>query len=90
MATSDPAPAPSRTGPPSRYEQPTPEEIERLKAIIKEHGYGCSSVMPTDTKGEERDSGEETGDPFHAPLGRRRTASASSRRGVNVILRRLL
>jgi mannose-6-phosphate isomerase-like protein (cupin superfamily) len=32
-------PAQSRTLPPSAEEDPTPEEIERLKAIVKEHGY---------------------------------------------------
>jgi quercetin dioxygenase-like cupin family protein len=32
-------PAPSRTLPPPADGEPTPEEIERLKAIVKEHGY---------------------------------------------------
>jgi quercetin dioxygenase-like cupin family protein len=32
-------PAPSRTLPPLPEEDPTPEEIEGLKAIVKEHGY---------------------------------------------------
>jgi quercetin dioxygenase-like cupin family protein len=32
-------PAPSRTLPPPPEEEPTPEEIEGLKAIVKEHGY---------------------------------------------------
>jgi quercetin dioxygenase-like cupin family protein len=36
-ATSEPAP--SRTLPPPPEAEPTPEEIERLKAIVKEHGY---------------------------------------------------
>jgi quercetin dioxygenase-like cupin family protein len=36
-ATSEPAP--SRTLPPLPEAEPTPEEIERLKAIVKEHGY---------------------------------------------------
>jgi quercetin dioxygenase-like cupin family protein len=36
-ATSEPAP--SRTLPPAPDEEPSPEEIERLKAIVKEHGY---------------------------------------------------
>jgi quercetin dioxygenase-like cupin family protein len=36
-ATSEPAQ--SRTLPPPPEEQPTPEEIEGLKAIVKEHGY---------------------------------------------------
>ena len=36
-ATSEPAP--SRTLPPPPEQAPTPEEIEGLKAIIKEHGY---------------------------------------------------
>jgi quercetin dioxygenase-like cupin family protein len=36
-ATSEPAP--SRTLPPPSDEEPTAEEIEGLKAIIKEHGY---------------------------------------------------
>ena len=36
-ATSEPAP--SRTLPPPPGEEPTAEEIERLKAIVKEHGY---------------------------------------------------
>jgi quercetin dioxygenase-like cupin family protein len=36
-ATSEPAP--SRTLPPPADEEPTAEEIEGLKAIIKEHGY---------------------------------------------------
>ena len=36
-ATSEPAPA--RTLPPLSEEEPSPEEIEGLKAIIKEHGY---------------------------------------------------
>ncbi len=36
-ATSEPAP--SRTLPPPSVEEPTAEEIEGLKAIIKEHGY---------------------------------------------------
>jgi hypothetical protein len=31
--------APSRTLPPPRAAEPTPEEIEGLKAIVKEHGY---------------------------------------------------
>jgi uncharacterized cupin superfamily protein len=35
-ATSEPAP--SRTLPPPEAE-PTPQEVERLKAIVKEHGY---------------------------------------------------
>ena len=36
-ATSEPAP--SRTLPPLPEEEPTREEIEALKAIVKEHGY---------------------------------------------------
>jgi quercetin dioxygenase-like cupin family protein len=32
-------PAPSRTLPPPPVAEPTPEEIQGLKAIIKEHGY---------------------------------------------------
>jgi quercetin dioxygenase-like cupin family protein len=32
-------PAPSRTLPPRSDEEPTAEEIEGLKAIVKEHGY---------------------------------------------------
>ena len=36
-ATSEPAP--SRTLPPVPEHDPTPEEIEGLKAIVKEHGY---------------------------------------------------
>ncbi len=36
-ATSEPAP--SRTLPPPAHEEPTAEEIEGLKAIVKEHGY---------------------------------------------------
>jgi quercetin dioxygenase-like cupin family protein len=32
-------PAPSRTLPPASEAEPTPEEIEGLKAVIKEHGY---------------------------------------------------
>jgi quercetin dioxygenase-like cupin family protein len=32
-------PASSRTLPPPSEEEPTPEEIEGLKAIVKEHGY---------------------------------------------------
>jgi quercetin dioxygenase-like cupin family protein len=36
-ATSEPAP--SRTLPPPPEAEPTPEEVERLKAIVKEHGY---------------------------------------------------
>jgi quercetin dioxygenase-like cupin family protein len=36
-ATSEPAP--SRTLPPPPGEEPSPEEIEQLKAIVKEHGY---------------------------------------------------
>jgi quercetin dioxygenase-like cupin family protein len=36
-ATSEPAR--SRTLPPPSEEQPTAEDIERLKAIVKEHGY---------------------------------------------------
>jgi quercetin dioxygenase-like cupin family protein len=36
-ATSEPAP--SRTLPPPLEEEPTPEEIDRFKAIAKEHGY---------------------------------------------------
>ncbi|MDP9066989.1 MAG: quercetin 2,3-dioxygenase [Actinomycetota bacterium] len=36
-ATSEPAA--SRTIPPPAEEEPSPEEMERLKAIIKEHGY---------------------------------------------------
>ena len=36
-ATSEPAP--SRTLPPPPEGEPTPEEIEGLKAIVKEHGY---------------------------------------------------
>jgi quercetin dioxygenase-like cupin family protein len=32
-------PARSRTLPPPSEEEPTPEEIERLKALVKEHGY---------------------------------------------------
>jgi AraC-like ligand binding domain len=36
-ATSEPAPR--RTLPPPSDEEPTAEEIEGLKAIIKEHGY---------------------------------------------------
>jgi hypothetical protein len=31
--------APSRTLPPPPEAEPTPEEVERLKAIVKEHGY---------------------------------------------------
>ena len=36
-ATSEPAP--SRTLPPPPEAEPSPEEIEGLKAIVKEHGY---------------------------------------------------
>ena len=36
-ATSEPAL--SRTLPPPPEKEPTPEEIERLKAIVKDHGY---------------------------------------------------
>jgi hypothetical protein len=36
-ATSEPAP--SRTLPPPPEAEPSPEEIEGLKAIIVEHGY---------------------------------------------------
>src|SRR5215207_2431337 len=36
-ATSEPAP--SRTLPPPPEAEPTAEEIERLKAVVKEHGY---------------------------------------------------
>ena len=36
-ATSEPAR--SRTLPPAAEEEPTPEEIEGLKAIVREHGY---------------------------------------------------
>jgi quercetin dioxygenase-like cupin family protein len=36
-ATSEPAP--SRTLPPPPTEEPSAEEIERLKAIVKEYGY---------------------------------------------------
>ena len=36
-ATSEPAPR--RTLPPPPDAEPTPEELERLRAIIKEHGY---------------------------------------------------
>ena len=36
-ATSEPAP--SRTLPPPPEAEPTPEEMEGLKAVIKEHGY---------------------------------------------------
>ena len=36
-ATSEPAS--SRTLPPAEEEEPSPEQIEGLKAIIKEHGY---------------------------------------------------
>lgn len=36
-ATSEPAP--SRTLPPPPEHEPTPEEMERLKAVIKDHGY---------------------------------------------------
>jgi quercetin dioxygenase-like cupin family protein len=36
-ATSEPAP--TRTLPPLTEEEPSPEEIEGLKAIIREHGY---------------------------------------------------
>ena len=36
-ATSEPAP--SRTLPPPPEAEPTPEEIEALKAVVKEHGY---------------------------------------------------
>jgi quercetin dioxygenase-like cupin family protein len=36
-ATSEPAP--SRTLPPPPEEEPTAEQIEGLKAIVKEHGY---------------------------------------------------
>ncbi|MGE5635510.1 MAG: cupin domain-containing protein [Nocardioidaceae bacterium] len=36
-ATSEPAP--SRTLPPPREEEPTAEELEALKAVIREHGY---------------------------------------------------
>jgi quercetin dioxygenase-like cupin family protein len=36
-ATSEPAP--THTLPPPPETEPTPEEIERLKAIVKEHGY---------------------------------------------------
>jgi quercetin dioxygenase-like cupin family protein len=36
-ATSEPAP--SRTLPPPSDEEPTAEEIEGLKAVVKEHGY---------------------------------------------------
>ncbi len=36
-ATSEPAPR--RTLPPPPEAEPTPEEVERLKAIVKEHGY---------------------------------------------------
>ena len=32
-------PALSRTLPPPPEKEPTPEEIERLTAIVKEHGY---------------------------------------------------
>jgi quercetin dioxygenase-like cupin family protein len=32
-------PAPSRTVPPPPEQEPTPEQIEGLKAVIKEHGY---------------------------------------------------
>ncbi len=37
-ATSEPAPSP--TLPPVPAEEPTPEEIEGLKALLKEYGYG--------------------------------------------------
>jgi quercetin dioxygenase-like cupin family protein len=37
IATSEPAP--SRTLPPPSDEEPTAEEIEGLKAVVKEHGY---------------------------------------------------
>ena len=37
MATSEPAE--SHTLPPPSEQEPSPEEIEGLKAIIKEHGY---------------------------------------------------
>jgi hypothetical protein len=40
-ATSEPAA--SRTLPPPAETEPTPEEIETIKAIVKEHGYECSS-----------------------------------------------
>jgi quercetin dioxygenase-like cupin family protein len=33
------APAPSRTLPPPPEAEPTPEEVERLTTIVKEHGY---------------------------------------------------
>jgi quercetin dioxygenase-like cupin family protein len=33
------APAPSRTLPPPPEAEPTPEEVERLKTIVKEQGY---------------------------------------------------
>jgi quercetin dioxygenase-like cupin family protein len=36
-ATSEPAP--SRTLPPPPEAEPTPEEFERLKTIVKQHGY---------------------------------------------------
>jgi hypothetical protein len=36
-ATSEPAA--SRTLPPPPEAEPTPDEVERLKAIVKEHGY---------------------------------------------------
>ena len=36
-ATSEPAP--SRTLPPAPETEPTAEEVEQLKAIVKEHGY---------------------------------------------------
>jgi hypothetical protein len=36
-ATSEPAA--SRTLPPPPVAEPTPDEVERLKAIVKEHGY---------------------------------------------------
>jgi quercetin dioxygenase-like cupin family protein len=36
-ATSEPAP--SRTLPPPPDEEPTAEEVERLKAVVREHGY---------------------------------------------------
>jgi quercetin dioxygenase-like cupin family protein len=36
-ATSEPAA--SRTLPPPHQDEPTPDEIETLKAIVKEHGY---------------------------------------------------
>jgi quercetin dioxygenase-like cupin family protein len=36
-ATSEPAP--SRTLPPPPEQEPTPEEIDRLQAVVREHGY---------------------------------------------------